>query len=89
MQPIKHHSSNDVLGPPPGVSPDLCVPLPITRVIYDHPWDSSKSMPGVVSYWRPTPEQIALLNAGSPVFLSFWGSTHPPVAVGVEGDGRR
>lgn len=86
MNPIKHHTSNAELSPPAGVSEDECSTLPITRIMYDMP--GGNSMPGVVSYWQPSAEQLALLNAGKPVFLSFWGVTHPPVAVGVEGDGR-
>jgi hypothetical protein len=88
MKPIQHPTSNDVLRAPPGTTPEECRALFITRVSYDHPWDSSRSTPGVVSYWQPTPEQLALLNAGKPVWLSILGATHPPLAIGVEGDGR-
>lgn len=37
-----------------------------------------------VSAWLPTPEELAALNAGAPVYLSIWGSSHPPVYVGVK-----
>lgn len=83
MRPIQHPSSNDVLLPPPGATREECKPLFITRVRYEPSGQS-----GVISYWQPTPEQLALLNAGAPVWLSAWGHTHPPVAIGVEGDGR-
>lgn len=83
MRPTQHTSNNDVLRPPRGASADECRPLPITRVLYQ-----PSNMPAVVSYWQPTPEQLALLNAGRPVWLSVMGSTHPPMAIGVEGDGR-
>jgi hypothetical protein len=88
MNPIQHHTNNDVLAPPPGVPRDECKPLYITRVWYHTHQSLQAAIPGVISYWRPTPEQLALLNAGKPLFLSFMGATHPPVAVGVEGDGR-
>lgn len=88
MRPIQHPTSNDVLAPPPGASREECQPLFITRIVYEHPFDSSRTAPGVVSYWQPSPEQLALLNAGAPVWLSAMGMTHPPVAIGVEGDGR-
>lgn len=87
MIPIQHKTSNDVLRPPADVSREKCRPLYITRVIYDDAFDSAKSLPGVISYWMPTPEQLALLNEGRPVFLSCLGATHPPVKIGVEGDG--
>lgn len=86
MNPIQHATSNDVLRPPAGVSHEDCRPLYITRTIY-HMGDG-KQVPGIVSYWRPTQEQLALLNAGAPVFLSCLGLTHPPFSIGVEGDGR-
>ena len=38
----------------------------------------------VCSYWRPSPEELAALNAGIPLRLAFQGRTHPPVAVEVE-----
>lgn len=86
MNPIQHRTSNDVLRPPAGASREECKPLYITRIHYDMP--DGGSAPGVISYWQPTAEQLALMNAGAPVFLSFMGATHAPVAVGVEGDGR-
>jgi hypothetical protein len=88
MQPIQHKSSNDVLRPPAGASRDVCRPLYITRVLYGPAGDGGLSVPGVISYWQPTAEQLALLNQGHPVFLSCLGQTHPPVSLGVEGDGR-
>jgi hypothetical protein len=88
MNPIQHPTSNDVLRPPAGMSREECRPLYITRVSYDHPWKTGVSTAGVISYWMPTPEQLALLNRGKPVFLSCLGQTHPPVSIGVDGDGR-
>lgn len=82
MNPIHHPSNNSVLAPPPGMTPEQCAPLPITRVLY------SDQTPAVVSFWQPSAEQLALLNAGKPVWLSILGRTHPPPAIGVEGDGR-
>lgn len=82
MRPTQHPSNNDVLRAPAGVEIESCRPLAITRVTY-----GPEYMPGVVSYWQPSPEELALLNAGRPVYLSCWGMTHPPVAIGVDGDG--
>lgn len=39
---------------------------------------------GFVSAWIPTPEEIAALNAGAPVYLFIYGDKHPPVYVGVK-----
>ena len=84
MNPIKHPSNNARLTPPPGITEEQCVTLHITRVSHQHPTQPDKLMAGVISYWQPSPEELAALNAGNPLFLSFWGATHPPVAVGVE-----
>lgn len=84
MKPFQHPSNNDVLAPPSGVSSAECRPLPITRIWFDMP--NGGHQPGVISYWQPTPEELALLNAGRPLYLSFVGLTHPPVALGVQGD---
>lgn len=34
------------------------------------------------SAWYPTPEELALLNAGEPVILTVWNS-QPPVSINV------
>jgi hypothetical protein len=88
MRPIQHESNNDVLLPPLGATREQCQALPITRVLYSNPDSSARPIHGVISYWTPSPEQLALLNQGKPVYLSCMGSTHPPVAIGVDGDGR-
>lgn len=81
MHPTQHPSNNDVLAAPESMSHDECRSLAITRVQY------AGAGLGVVSYWQPTAAQIALLNAGRPVWLSVMGMTHPPVMLGVDGDG--
>ena len=83
MQPTQHPSNNDVLRPPPGVSNDECRPLAITRVIYE-----PSNLQAVVSYWKPSADELRLLNEGRAVYMSCWGQTHPPIAIGVDGDGR-
>lgn len=82
MRAIQHTSSNDVLRPPQGATAEECHPLFITRARYED------GTPVVISFWQPTPEQLRLLNEGKPVWLCAIGMTHPPLALGVEGDGR-
>lgn len=81
MRPIQHRTATRVLRAPPGVSIEECTPLAITDVTFP---DGSHS---VVSFWQPSPAELALLAAGKPVRLLAWGVTHPPVSVGVESDG--
>jgi hypothetical protein len=40
-----------------------------------------------MSYWQPTPYEVALIVSGQPIRLHAWGRTHPPVHIGVCGDG--
>ena len=82
MNRYQHPSNNDVLGAPPGVPADECGALPITRVIF-----ADAGQHAVASYWMPTAAELALLNAGKAVRLSVVGRTHPPLYVGVDGDG--
>lgn len=39
---------------------------------------------GFISAWLPTPEELAALNRGAPVYLFIYGNGHPPVYVGVK-----
>lgn len=86
MNAIRHHSNNGTLGRPDGMTDAECQALPVTRIVYD--LAGGDQAPASVSYWQPTAEQLALLNAGKPVWLSVMGHAHPPVMLGVEGDGR-
>lgn len=36
-----------------------------------------------LSAWKPTPDELAILNAGGQVLLSINSASHPPVALGV------
>lgn len=80
MNRHQHVSNNDVLGAPPGMTTDECVALPVTRVRFPD------GLPGVMSFWMPTPIELALLNSGKPVRFTIVGSTHAPIMIGVDGD---
>jgi len=79
MNHTKHPTTNLMLGAPAGWDQSKlpCDALPVTRVLWD-------GVPAVVSYWVPTPEELAALNAGHAVQLSVVGQTMPPVALGVD-----
>lgn len=78
MNKIQHASNNCVLGAPAGWDQGElpCSALPITRT---HVGD----MLAVVSYWRPTAEELAVLNAGGHLELSVLGASMPPVQLSV------
>jgi len=79
MNKIQHPLNNAVLGAPVGWNQGElpCSALPITRT---HVGD----LPAVVSYWRPTAEELAVLNAGGVLALWVLGATMPPVQLSVE-----
>lgn len=80
MNRYQHPTNNAVLGAPPGTPLDQCNALPITRFQYED------GTPAVASFWKPTPEELALLNAGRAVRLLVMGVTHASLHVGVDGD---
>lgn len=78
MNKTQHRSNNGVLGAPAGWD-QATLPvdaLPITRTTYD-------GVDAIVSFWRPTPDEIDALKNGALVMLSVIGSAMPPVAIGV------
>lgn len=79
MDRVQHPSNNAVLGAPVGWDQEAlpCGALPVTRTEWD-------GVPSVVSFWKPTPEELAALNAGKPLALWVCGQTMPPVALMVE-----
>lgn len=79
MRKIQHPSNNDVLGAPAGwAQGEIPVnALPITRTTVN-------GVDAVVSYWKPSPEELAALNAGASVSLWVLGGTMPPVALEVD-----
>lgn len=74
----QHPSNTRVLGAPAGWDQSAlpCDALPVTDVIME-------GRRGLVSYWRPTPEELAALQAGAVVSLWVVGTAMPPVAVEV------
>lgn len=66
------------LGAPTGWEKDkhgACGGLPIRDEMH------APGLPCMVSAWIPTPEEIALLQAGAPAYLYVIGSAHPPVSL--------
>jgi hypothetical protein len=67
------------LGAPKGWDKDrdgVCGGLPIRD-------EMNGSMPCMTSAWQPTPDELALLNAGASVHLRVVGMVHPPVMLSV------
>jgi hypothetical protein len=81
MNRTQHTSNNDVLGAPKDWNQaELpCSALPITRTECD-------GVPAIKSYWRPTAEELVLLNTGAPVALWILGAGMPPVMLTVDAE---
>jgi hypothetical protein len=80
MNFIKHPSNNAVLGAPDNWKNDALPvhALPVTRGDID-----GQSV--VVSFWRPTADEIAAIVAGRAIALVVVGGTMLPVALSVAG----
>jgi hypothetical protein len=55
---------------------DRIATLPVRDEVVD-------GVPKMVSAWMPTPDEIARIVAGAPVYLSVIGRRHPPVRLSV------
>lgn len=78
MNKTQHPSNNRVLGAPAGWDQQTlpCDALAVTDVTIE-------GIPAVMSFWRPTPEEIEALKGGALVALSVVGSSMPPVSLAV------
>lgn len=81
MNPTQHPSNNKVFGAPEGWDQQTmpCQALPVTVQLVD-------DQPCIVSYWRPTADELAQLVAGGLVGLHIYGRGMPPVWVQAEPD---
>lgn len=79
MRVVQHPSNNLVLGAPAEWDQQTlpCGALPATRTTVN-------GMRYIASFWEPTIEELALLNAGGQVILWVVGDGHPVVALEVE-----
>lgn len=85
MQSVLTEETNTTLGPPPDWDQENMpmTTLHATRVNFTK--DGYEPIPGFMSYWAPTPEELEVLNKGGLIELSVLGKNHPPVQVGVIG----
>jgi hypothetical protein len=74
---LEFDAQTRVLNAPAGWNesqPIQCGMLPIEDTAFD-------GIPAMVSYWKPTPEELAVLIAGGHIRLIVYGAQHPPVWV--------
>lgn len=59
---------------------------PAARIVRQDLPSGKDIYPCYMSQWRPTPEELALLNKGEPIRLLISGTSLPPVAMWVRGE---
>lgn len=75
MEFVKHSSNNQIARA--GDIPN-CDDLPITIIKDD------ERTYAIVSFWKPTPEELEILNSNGLVQLVVLGAGQPPVSVEVQ-----
>lgn len=81
MNCIQHKSNDFVLEAPEGM--ENCRPIPATRQLMKAD-EADPGVPCIVTFWKPTEEEMRMLLSGGNVMLYVFGTSHPPVAVEVE-----
>lgn len=78
MRVVQHPSNNKVLGAPPGWDQ---LEMPVNAIPLTQVESSGKTF--LISYWKPTPEEIAQLRQGAFVTVWIHGVNQPIMAVSV------
>lgn len=81
MKAVEHITNNRIIGAPVDWdhSRAACPGLPVTdREMF--------GLPVMVSFWKPTEEEIEALKAGAMIALTVVGAVHPPVGMHIEGE---
>lgn len=78
MNSVQTISTGTSLGPPKGWNQDelICDSLWVNKTEYG-------GVPAVVSFWKPTEDELDWLKNGALIELSIIGYNMPPVAVNV------
>lgn len=80
MNPLELESTPEIFGPPKGQEGEIGF-LP-------YRWSTEYGYKEVVSIWKPSKEELDVLNAGGNVLLGVgWIGGFPPVRVGTTYEG--
>jgi hypothetical protein len=77
--PSEFHEQTRVLAAPANAPDVLPLPVLITADMAER-----FAMPGCVSAWQLTPDEMAEVQRTGVVYLAVLGTSHPPVFVGAE-----
>lgn len=76
MQPVTHRTNNHIFTAGPD-SPGDCADLPVTSA----DWYGT---PSLITFWKPSVEELARLNAGQSVLVVVAGKVLPPLHIAVD-----
>lgn len=75
MDIVRHPQTNHVFTAPPGQEAEVSnLPVIIAE---------DEIGIGLFSFWKPSAEELALLNAGHSIQLGIYHKSHPVVSVGI------
>lgn len=80
MNPIKHPTSNHSFAAPRDWDESAMGPCETLHVRVEQ----QDGLNAMTSHWKPSPEELAFLNANGSVALTIIAGGHPVVSVGVE-----
>ncbi len=75
MTPVTFPEANAHFGPPPGVADTQVVPIHAYSGVIDR--GSMEGAQIIVTAWAPDADELARLNAGARIFLTFIGGLPP------------
>lgn len=79
MFPISFDESNGVIDKPPNVDREVCDALSVWRG--DIPIESGEVIPGIVSCWKLTKEELDQINKTGRVWVYVYGYVQPMLSL--------
>ncbi len=81
MTPTAFLEQNRTFMKPPDMTDTQC--LPIGAFVGEVNSGPCEGVPMIVTAWKPSVEELQLLNEGEAVFIGFLGGTLPPHILGT------
>lgn len=78
MLPTKFEGSNFTFTKPQGMTDEECMDLPVFK------GKDSDGNPIIISYWKPSYEDLQAPNAGGGIYLNICANGMPPVSLFTE-----
>lgn len=75
MTPVDFREHNTRFGPPEGLEESQCQSIP--AYVHTVQGGSCDGVQQVVVAWRPTPEELVVLEQGGPIYVAVLGGLPP------------